>query len=168
MSTWQTDVNSWSPLLPSHCNIYTWRELTRKKGKARGVRRDGSGNERITTGCAENTSLEITVITCPHIYNETVSVFLSKASETKHVRAAINGHSWQTPSFGCLAAHQITWQAPKCIMALNGLAMTQGILTISWHSAFQCVFYGSSLWTLWVMMTIRHKCVCVRGDSWSG
>lgn len=94
--------------------------------------------------------------------------FPVKGSETKHVRAAINGHSWQTPSFGCLAAHQITWQAPKCIMALNGLAMTQGILTISWHSAFQCVFYGSSLWTLRVMMTIRHKCVCVRGDSWSG
>lgn len=87
--------------------------------------------------------------------------FSVKGSETKHVRAAINGHSWQTPSFGCLAAHQITWQAPKCIMALNGLAMTQGILTISRHSAFQCVFYGSSLWTLRVMMTIRHKCVCV-------
>ena len=46
----------------------------RKKGKARGERRDGSGNERITTGCTENMSLEITVITRSHIYNEIVSV----------------------------------------------------------------------------------------------
>lgn len=74
-----------------------------------------------------------------------------KGSETKHVRAAINGHSWQTPSFGCLAAHQITRQAPKCIIALMASLWHRASLRYldTWHFSvcFMAWVYGPcGLW----------------------
>lgn len=85
-------------------------------------------------------SLEITIITFTmRLY----LFFCVKGSGTKHFESSNKSlvHSWHTASFERLVTHQVTRCAPECLLALNCLAMTQDVITISRHLAFQCVFF---------------------------
>lgn len=93
-------------------------------------------------GCAENMSLEITIITPSHIYNEIVSVLCFRANETKRSRAALRALS-----------HMM------CMSAVNGFNKTQDVIMTSWHLDCHCVFYSLNFQAARPMMTVRHMYV---------